>query len=424
MNAARNAAVTTAASLLMVLGLAACAGGAGSPSPSVSESLPSAEPSLAESAMSSASPPAPSESATPSASPSASPSVSQEPAANDAFAWADAGKFSGPGVTSVTDVAAWDGGFLAVGHAWAGGFTGGPGEPLVWVSEDGRSWSEVDPGLGTTDVELRGILPLTTGGVVIVGDVGRQAAQAITSAAWRSTDGQTWNEFELPSEVASQAVSVASGPVGHVIVTRSEVWYSADVESWQLAYEVDEGVDLGQPRAGDEGFVMPAYHREEEQALVLASGNGIAWFEAESPVGLFGVAPLRGDWLAWAYTDDPATISTLRSANGLDWSVALDVNDLTPPDGPKAGLGMESGITEATLSGEVGVVVMTLGWNHCCASLPVAVGVWTTTDGATWQQADLPADAYVNAFATDGEVVVAAGNLDRGVEAAFWVADR
>ncbi len=36
----------------------------------------------------------------------------------------------------------------------------------------------------------------------------------------------------------------------------------------------------------------------------------------------------------------------------------------------------------------------------------------------------VPADAYVSAFATDGEVVVAAGNLDRGGEAAFWVADR
>jgi hypothetical protein len=420
MNAARNAAVTTAASLLMVLGLAACTGGAGSPPPSVSESLASAEPSLAESAMPSAPPPAPSE--------SAAPSASQEPAANDAFAWADAGTFSGPGATSVTDVAAWDGGFLAVGHAWADGFIHGPGEPLVWVSEDGRSWSEVDPGLGTTDVELRGILPLTTGGVVIVGDVGAQAAQSgegpITSAAWRSTDGQTWNEFELPSEIASQAVSVASGPVGHVIVTGSEVWYSADAESWQLAYEVDEGVDLGQPRAGDEGFAMPATHREGEQALVLASGDGIAWFEAEPPVHLLGVAPLGGDWLAWAYTEGPTIISTLRSANGLDWSVALDVNDLTPPDGPKAGLGMESGITEATVSGEGGVVVMTLGWNHCCAQLPVAVGVWTTTDGATWQQADLPADAHVSAFATDGEVVVAAGNLDRGGEAAFWVADR
>ncbi len=35
----------------------------------------------------------------------------------------------------------------------------------------------------------------------------------------RSTDGQTWNEFELPSEIASQAVSVASGPVRQLIVT-------------------------------------------------------------------------------------------------------------------------------------------------------------------------------------------------------------
>ena len=359
---------------------------------------------------------------------SAAPSVSREPVRTGGLAWDEAAIFSRSGATAITDVAAWDGGFLAIGHVWAEAYIHGPGEPLMWVSEDGRSWSEVDPGLGTTDVELRGILPLTTGGVLIVGDVGRQAAQSgggeVTSAAWRSSDGQTWNAFELPSEIAAQAVSVASGPVGHVISTSSEIWYSVDAESWQLAHEADEGVELRQPRAGDEGFVTPAIHVEEDRALVLASGDGIAWFEAEPPAHLSSVAPLGGDWLAWAFTEDPLTISVLRSANGLDWSTILDVNDLTAPDGPNAGLGMESEITEATLSGEGGVVVMTLGWNHCCAQLPVAVGVWTSTDGGTWQAADLRADAYVSAVATDGEVVVAAGTLDRGAEAAFWVADR
>ncbi|CAN5477758.1 hypothetical protein BH23CHL10_BH23CHL10_18170 [soil metagenome] len=120
--------------------------------------------------------------------------------------------------------------------------------------------------------------------------------------------------------------------------------------------------------------MAPAYHREEEQALVLASGDGIAWFEAEPPVRLSGVAPLAGDWLAWAYTE--LTISTLRSANGLDWSVALDVNDLTAPDGPKAGRGLESGITEATVSGEGGVVVMTLGWTTVAHRRP-----WPSASG-------------------------------------------
>ena len=34
----------------------------------------------------------------------------------------------------------------------------------------------------------------------------------------------------------------------------------------------------------------------------------------------------------------------------LDWEPILDVNTLTPEDGPKAGRGMESAITEAWLS--------------------------------------------------------------------------
>ena len=409
----------TAAGFVLVLLLVACSGNAGTPSPLASEAAtPSATAVVSE-------PPIPS-SATPSES--AAPSASQTSGANGGFAWTDAGAFSRPGASAITDVAAWDGGFLAIGHAWDNGFIHGPGEPLMWMSEDGHSWVEVDPELGTADVELRGILPLSTGGVLIVGTVGRQAAQAgsgeITSAAWRSADGQTWNDFALPSEVASQEVTVASGPVGHLLTTRFEAWYSADAESWQLAYEAGEGVELAQPMAGDEGFVIPAHDIDGQAGLVLASGDGIAWFEATPGVYLSTAAPLGGDWLAWGYIDDPPTFAVHRSANGLDWSDVLDVNDLTPPDGPKAGLGMESGITEATVSGDGGMVVMTLGWNHCCAQLPVAVGVWTTTDGTTWHAAGLPADAYVSAIATDGEVVVAAGNLDRGREVVFWVADR
>ena len=411
---------TTTAALTLVLALAACTGGAGTPSASASASAAaSAEPTALESEVAGPSL-APSESAAPSASP--------EPHGGGAFAWSEAGTFERSGATAVADVSAWDGGFMAVGHAWENGFIHGGGEPLVWTSEDGRSWSEVDLDLGTTDVELRGILRLATGGVVIVGDVGTQASQRgegdVTSAAWRSMDGATWNDFELPSEIAAQRVLVASGPVGHVIATRTEAWYSADAESWQLAYEADAGVDLRQPRAGDEGFVMPAIHVEEDRALVLASGDGIAWVEAEPPAHLFPPAPLGGDWLSWAYPPDLNTIAVLRSANGLEWSDVLDVNDLTPPDGPKAGLGLESEITEATLSGDGGLVALTLGWNHCCAQLPVAVGVWMTTDGTTWDAAGLPADAYVSDIATDGEVVVAAGNLDRGAAGAFWVADR
>ena len=55
---------------------------------------------------------------------------------------------------------------------------------------------------------------------------------------------------------------------------------------------------------------------------------------------------------------------------------------------------------------------------------PAGVGVWTSTDGETWSASDLPEGAYVTAIATDGDVVVAAGHLERGARAAFWVADR
>jgi hypothetical protein len=70
------------------------------------------------------------------------------------------------------------------------------------------------------------------------------------------------------------------------------------------------------------------------------------------------------------------------------------------------------------------LVVLTLGFNHCCAALPASVGVWISPDASTWEASGLEGGAYVTAAASDGEVVVLAGQLERGREAAFWVRER
>lgn len=330
---------------------------------------------------------------------------------------------------AVAAVSTWDGGFLVVGHEWTGGFIGGPGVPRIWGSRDGREWTEVDTApLGTSDVELVSILRPARGGVVIIGDVGRQAIQPgapqVRAAAWHSDDGGNWAEIPLPfGAEATQGVDVASGPRGHVASIGSGLWFSSDGETWDHVYEATGSAHLRQPIAGDEGFVVPAYDQEANAATVLASGDGRSWFEAVPPVVLLGPASWRSDWLAWGYTADPQTISILRSANGLDWSVALDVNDLTPSDGPKAGLGMESGITEVALTGDAGVAVMTLGWNHCCATPPAGVGVWISTDAESWRPADLAEGAYVIDAASAGDIVVLAGHLERGGRVGFWLGE-
>ena len=170
---------------------------------------------------------------------------------------------------------------------------------------------------------------------------------------------------------------------------------------------------------------MRVYDPDGDGNYVLASGDGTTWIESEQAIYGPQVTPYGPDWLSWAYTNDPPTISVLHSANGLDWEPILDVNALTSEDGPKAGRGMESAITEASLS-TIGneLVVLTLGFNHCCAALPASVGVWTSADALAWDAVDLGSGAYVTATASDGEVVVLAGQLGRGQEAAFWVAEQ
>ena len=344
---------------------------------------------------------------------------------SESFRWREGGRFAEDGaIQLVYDASAWNGGFIAIGHAWLEEFVGGNGEPRLWLSEDGRSWTAVRPDFGVPGVELRGILPLAAGGVVVVGTIPSAGVEA-EARAWRSSDGRTFTAVDLPSDIAGPDVEATSGPIGHLLSTGRELWYSADTESWQLVHTAPKGIELRRPVAGDEGFVAPAVRISGDSPHVMyASGDGRTWYEGTTASLMPGAAPWRGDWLGWGYTDEPATISVLRSSNGLDWSVALDVNELTPPDGPKAGLGMESGITEVSLAGQGGIVAMTLGWNHCCATPPNVVDVFVSVDAETWMPANLPRPTYVSSVATDGQVVVLAGHYDRGRGVIFWMAER
>ena len=398
--------------------LVACTGPASSPSPTDATTATTPSPSVTETANPTISP-------TPSSTESPSSAPTDEPDGSGAFDWTEATAF-GPegGAMAVTDVSAWSGGFIAIGHEWPSESMGPDGEPRIWTSPDGRDWEDVSPDLGSAPMELRGILRLSAGGVVVVSDA-PGATEVPRARAFRSDDGETWTELDLPTEIANAGgIRVASGPVGHVIATADEIWYSAEAESWQLVHEAPDGVAFVQPVAGEEGFVTWTTATEDGEPIVVASGDGLSWLAGSTTLPIFGVAPWRGDWFGWSFTDDPPSIGLFRSANGLDWSEAADLEDLTGPGGPTANQGMESEVTEMTLAGEGGVLLATLGWNHCCAQLPVAVATYLTTDGEAWAPSGLPEELYVSAVATDGSVLVAAGHRERGVDIGFWVAER
>ena len=124
--------------------------------------------------------------------------------------------------------------------------------------------------------------------------------------------------------------------------------------------------------AGDQGFVAAT----ASPAAIVASGDGRSWYPGSNRLPA-NVAALGGDWVATGYSGDSTTITVWHSANGLDWTPGIDVNDLTGPDGPKTGRGLnEAAINGASLAGGAGYAFLTLTNNHCCAQMPWNYGVW------------------------------------------------
>ena len=213
------------------------------------------------------------------------------------------------------------------------------------------------------------------------------------------------------------------GALGYVLVAGNDLWFSPDGESWSMTAE-----GVSDAAAGDEGFVAVRWTEEGMTPGTLASSDGVTWFESgEFASYVLDVAPLAADWYATGLVqqDDTQTINVWHSENGLDWTPVLDVNDLTPADGPKTGRGLEQdSISGAMLAaGADGRLFITLTNNHCCAMLPWNHGVWGTVDGEAWEQV-VEGDAFVASVTGEQDVNLMAGHLGRGREAAFWLLDR
>ena len=322
-----------------------------------------------------------------------------------------------PGSIVATDVA-WEGGLVAIGHARESGAEAGIPSPRIWRSEDGVSWTEDEPDLGIAGVALIGIEVRDDGRFMLIGQTGSPMEAGQGTAAWVSPDGIDWEPIDMPME--GPALAFDRGALGYVVVAGGELWFSVDGTSWSMT--ADGVIDAA---AGDEGFVAVRRTEEEGSPGTLASSDGVTWFESDDfALNVLDVVSMDGDWLATGVTADPFDIFVWHSENGLDWTPILDVNDLTPEDGPKTGRGLEyDSISGATLAGGVGRGFVTLTNNHCCAMLPWSHGVWATADGETWEPV-VEGDALVAGVAGDQELTVLVGHLGRGEDAAFWLLDR
>lgn len=196
------------------------------------------------------------------------------------------------------------------------------------------------------------------------------------AAAWRSTDGISWQRVDLPDPALAALQSVAHGPAGIVAVGFSYgtetpapvAWHSADGDSWRrIADPALGGGEMRAVAAGPNGFVALGVDAEGE-------GNSVAW----------------------------------TSADGVSWSGPMPVP--TIPTGSTI-----SGIT-ATPDGLLAYGSLPAGQEQ-----PV---IWLSVDGSAWEQLLLPGPpgGVVNDIAVGdaGMVAVGGGFEDDPGEVLTW----
>ena len=351
--------------------------------------------------------------------PSPSPAPSDDPSGEQAWIEADRFDEDGDVLLLVEDSGAFGGGFIAVGAAYPDGGTTFGGEPRVWTSPDGITWTQHEPDLGGI-IDLETIVRLADGDVVVLGTVTADGASPETRA-FRSSDGISWNRIDLPSDFAGLRTRAASGPIGTVVVTETEAWYSADMESWQRVLTAATGTQLMHPSAGDEGFVITVGGGGAGGVTTYASGDGLAWVEGRASglstrssrsaaTGSAGATPREGD--------RPLPIHE-RPRLHCDRSVERSRRPERSADRPGS-RGHHPGRAQRRGPRPLADPRVQPLLRPAAA---VGLGVSTSTDGETWTETDLPEDAYVSALTTDGSVVVMAGHLDRG-EGGIGLLDR
>lgn len=366
--------------------------------------------------------------------------------------WAPTATFTSEGMATETrDVTYAAGHFVAIGYAEPAGRRGEVGlpidEPRMWISREGRSWTEVDTA-PFGDAHFGSVVALPNGDALVYGSVDLDPTTgASASAAWRSTDGLSWARVVL--DVPEPDVipwSVRGGAKGYLTTIRPptsggyELWHSVDGLAWQAVHSIPEEDGAWRPHyrdweAGPEGFVVSGVRYPAEggvvgaEPFILASSDGLTWIEADSGAmptehDLI-VAPIGPDWLIAARGDD-GPYSTWHSANGLAWVARGPLDVPVPSHDEMESLGV-------WISGFVPTgdrVIASAAVSYCCHGPLWAAGVWWTAAGSAWDELGFPPGTAIRSAAVHGDVIVIAGfdqarpEDDFAARAVFWIGER
>lgn len=365
--------------------------------------------------------PAPTPAATP--EPTPTPVPTPVPTPGPIAGWQLAGTFGrgGDWLSGVHDIVAWNGRFVAIGESWVSTEAGSTPLPRLWLSDTGSAWSEIALDLGA-GASVQTAVPLADGSLLILGTIGGSVefwSEPSTAAAWISSDALTWTPtaLPLPEPGGASPIQFAAGNAGVVATIDDDIWHSADGRSWHMVYEAPRGTVVSGPVAGDEGWIVRRYNASLSTTTLLVSGDAVTWHEVD--LGNVGtITSVAGDWLATRHADDWESTAVLRSANGLEWRVILDLEAL--PVDPSE-LGTYDG---ATMSGTDDLLVLSPWQAGHCMSMPQGEDVFWSSDGSAWTSANLVEGAVVTHAAEIGEVSVLVGYLATTGEVAFWASTR
>ena len=334
-------------------------------------------------------------------------------------------------LADVSSVAAWHGGYLAIGQI------PGSGEPApLWTSSDGARWEPLLPGGPATfwpGLDVAAVAPLRTGLVALTGPyragcVGLACSDTLPPMAWTSADGRSWTprgEVAVgPASPGGLPPLLAAGPAGLVALTSgpgSRVALSADGATWRSlpAGTFPAHVVVNDLASGPNGLLAVGFEAASGtrwNAVVVSSTDGRTWRASTLPDTAPDASPAAASLsvalsvttarlgLVVAGRDLAAPGRTLwwQSTDGRTWRQVATLAPLGRIPCADGTCGVEA---DGSLAGDGRWLIALRGGS--------AAAAWISADGRSWRRlamsGDLPDDQATGALLLPGGVLLRDG---------------
>ncbi len=272
----------------------------------------------------------------------------------------------------------------------------------LWTSRDGRSWASLDPGIDLSGTPVRALASRGTDLIAagpfgfcfmhcdggLLADSGSTIFLGSSSDDWRRLDRPAGLAHGLLTDVLiTEQLIVGVGVVNNPnrpadpppypdgTETMPMAWFSVDGTAWERANGVSTGLAMHSLTASGNGLVA-GVERDHIDAELVWSRTGEEWIATGERLDLDDLVAYPGGFVAYSWLGGESL--ALTSVDGRAWNrQAID-----PPMSALPGSVAWIGTTFLAIA-EPESQFDNMGWQN---------RAWTSPDGLTWREADLPAD--------------------------------